>query len=65
MLENNPNAKTVTIKLSRGAVCKLLIGLDVLAYDIASDVEASKMYRAIHCLIKMQLDDHDAKEAAK
>ena len=30
MFENIPNAKTVTLKLSRYEVCKLLIGLNVL-----------------------------------
>ena len=62
MLENIPNAKTVTIKLSRGEVCKLLIGLNVL---LENAVEGSVTFAAIRSKVKAQLNEHDAKEAAK
>ena len=62
MLDNIPNAKTVTIKLSRGEVCKLLIGLNVL---LENAVEGSVTFAAIRSKVKAQLNEHDAKEAAK
>lgn len=54
--------KLVTLKLSRNTTCKLLKGLDEL---IENKVEGSEVYRAIRCLIQVQLDEHDAKEATK
>lgn len=54
--------KFVTLKLSRNTVCKLLNGLDELR---ANNVEGAEVYSAIRCLIQAQLDEHDAKEAAK
>ena len=62
MFEYIPNAKTVTLKLSRYEVCKLLIGLNVL---LENAVEGSPMFAAIRSKVKAQLEEHDAKEASK
>lgn len=57
-MEVMPNQRTVTLKLTRGEVCKLLIGLAALTQ---ARPESGTHYQAIHALIRSQLDAHDAK----
>lgn len=62
MFEYIPNAKTVTLKLSRHEVCKLLIGLNVL---LENAVEGAPTFVGIRSKVRAQLEEHDAKETAK
>lgn len=57
-MEMMPNQRTVTLKLPRGVVCKLLIGLTAITQN---NPERGTHYQAIHALIKSQLEAHDAK----
>ena len=54
-----PNQRTVTLKLTRGEVCKLLIGLTAISQNNPADRVAR--YQAIHTKIKAQLQQHDEK----
>lgn len=53
-----PNQRTVTLKIPRGLVCKLLIALTALTQ---ARPESSTHYQALHALIRSQLDAHDQK----
>lgn len=55
----NPNLRTVTLKLTRGEVCKLLIGLTAISQNNPPDRIAR--YRALHTTIRAQLQQHDEK----
>ncbi len=50
-----PNQRTVTLKLTRHEVCRLLVLLASVPH------EASKEYPAIRLKIRAQLDAHDEK----
>ena len=52
-----PNEKTVTIKLTRGELCKLLIAL------LCFNGEDETHLRKIHDKLRQQLDAHDLREA--
>lgn len=53
-----PNQRTVTLKLTRGEVCKLLIALTALTQ---ARPESGTHYQALHALIRSQLDAQDQK----
>lgn len=57
-MEVMPNQRTVTLKIPRGQVCKILIGLTALTQ---ARPESCSQYLAIHALIKSQLEAHDQK----
>lgn len=57
-MEVVPNQRTVTLKIPRGLVCKLLIALTALTQ---ARPESSTHYQALHALIRSQLDAHDQK----
>lgn len=57
-MEVMPNQRTVTLKIPRGLVCKLLIGLNALTQ---ARPESCTHYQLLHTMIKKQLDAHDAK----
>lgn len=58
-MEVMPNQRTVTLKLTRGEVCKLLIGLTAITQNNPADRVAR--YQALHTKIKAQLEAHDQK----
>ena len=53
------NQRTVTLKIPRGLVCKLLIGLTAITQNNPADRVAR--YQALHTKIKAQLEAHDQK----
>lgn len=57
-----PNQRTVTLKIPRGLVCKLLIALTALTQ---ARPESGTHYQALHALIRSQLDAHDQKWSEK
>lgn len=61
-MEMNPNQRTVTLKIPRGLVCKILIGLTAITQ---ARPESTMQYQAIHALIKSQLEAHDQKWRCK
>lgn len=58
-MEVVPNQRTVTLKLTRGEVCKLMIGLTAITQNNPADRVAR--YQALHTKIKAQLEAHDKK----
>jgi hypothetical protein len=54
----NTNMRTVTLKLPRGYVCKLLV---LLSAAFEADPEKRKTLDAIRLCIRSQLDAHDEK----
>lgn len=61
-MEVMPNQRTVTLKLTRGEVCKLLI---LLCGAVTDDPDRRMHCRAIHAKIRAQLDAHDEKRKEK
>ena len=57
-MEVMPNQRTVTLKLTRGEVCKLLI---LLCGAVTDDPDRRMHCRAIHAKIRAQLEANDQK----